>query len=73
MGIKAEIDRHLEWVKMTTLNLSIKSGAETFHSKGKYETLYTVRYDFIGKELEKVISKGIKVKRSIMGERLEGK
>lgn len=58
---------------MTTLNLSIKSGAETFHSKGKYETLSIVRYDFIGKELEKVISKGIKVERSNMEERLEGK
>lgn len=52
MGIKAEVDRHLEWVKMTTLNLSIKSGAETFHSKGKYEILYIVRYDFIGKGLK---------------------
>lgn len=68
------MDRHLGWVKkkITTLNLSTEARAETFHYKGKDARPFQLQ-DFMGKELEKVISKGRKVERSSTGEKAQKK
>lgn len=64
-----------EGKKITTLNGPTEASAETFHHKGTshYKTRPSQLQDLMGKELEKVISKGMKVERSFTGEKAQRK
>lgn len=62
------MDRHLGWVKKSLHSKQLKPGQKPSTTRAKMRPFQL--QDFTGKELEKVISEGMKMERSFTGEKV---